>query len=91
MTLSRSECCETLARAGCCDTWPKPCRYHEGVADALAALGHDLSELVPGGQVCDLCYVRDAVIVVPDYEGFSPFCRACYDDLARSGYLKDPS
>lgn len=26
-----------LARTGCCDTWPKPCPYHEGVADALDA------------------------------------------------------
>ena len=25
------------SRAGCCETWPKPCPYHEGWADAVDA------------------------------------------------------
>ena len=35
-----------MTRAGCCETWPKPCSYHEGWADAEDSLGADLAEAV---------------------------------------------
>ena len=36
-------------RTGCCATWPKPCPYHEGWADAEdAACSHAAWELRPG-------------------------------------------
>ena len=32
-------------RDGCCGTWPKPCSYHEGYADALDMSLPDEGEL----------------------------------------------
>ena len=38
----------SLSRAGCCETGPKPCPYHEGVADALDAVGAHMRLCVCG-------------------------------------------
>lgn len=34
-----------MKRLGCCAGWPKPCRYHEGYADAIAAAEQREAEL----------------------------------------------
>ena len=66
----------SLSRTGCCDTWPKPCPYHEGVADALA-------QVDPEGRTCESCG-DEAALVLPS-DG-SAWCAACHGSAIRLGY-----
>lgn len=54
------------SRHGCCGTWPKPCPYHEGWADAKDALAEDLAEavtLLRSGRLVELGEERRARLV----------------------------